>query len=147
MHHSGLRRQRAFHKKKLQQNKKIQLTLKTQKNLEYFNANAYPLSRDEPGQIGSWKCVINVASHLKSVANSVSSLESHHRGSVFRLDCNTNALFMYLVIRSKPQIIYILELNTLQFCMLCILAFVRFHNPPRGRHQKCTFFLENLENH
>lgn len=59
---------------------------------------AYPLSCDKPGQIGSWKGVIDVASHLKSVTYTMATLEASDTGPVFRLHCNRNAFLVYLVI-------------------------------------------------
>ena len=58
----------------------------------------YHFAGDKPGQIGSWKSVVDVASHLKSVPDTMPTLEARDARPVFRLDCNRNALFMFHVI-------------------------------------------------
>ena len=58
-----------------------------------YKINTYPLSSDKPGYIGSWKCIIDVASHLKCVAHTVSGLESGYARPLFRLHCKRKCTF------------------------------------------------------
>ena len=52
------------------------------------NIQTYPLSRDKPGQIGSRKSVVDIASHGKGIAHTMSALETHHTGPIFGFHCN-----------------------------------------------------------
>ena len=54
------------------------------------SASPYPLSCDKPGQIGSWKSVIDVASHLQGIAHTMPALETNHTWPILRFRCNGN---------------------------------------------------------
>ena len=60
------------------------------------SASPYPLSCDKPGQIGSWKSVIDVASHLQGIAHTMPALETNHTWPILRLHCNGKQTYVIL---------------------------------------------------